>query len=599
MNAPVLTAVAWPYANGPRHIGHVSGFGVPSDIFARYQRMSGNRVLMISGTDENGTPIQVQADAEGVTPRELADKYNRMIVGDLQGLGLSYDLFTRTTTANHHRVVQELFLALYRNGYVIARSALGAISPSTGRTLPDRYIEGTCPICGYDSARGDQCDNCGNQLDPADLIKPRSRINGETPKFVQTEHLFLDLPAFTKALGGWLSTRTEWRPNVLKFSLNLLDDLRPRPITRDLDWGVRVPLDGWRDAPMKRFYVWFDAVIGYLSASVEWAVRSGDPDAWQAWWCDPDARSYYFMGKDNITFHSQIWPAMLLGQNGVGDRGGEPGPFGTLNLPTEVVSSEFLTMSGSKFSTSRGTVIYVGDFLREFGADTLRYFISVAGPETQDADFTWDEFVRRVNFELANEWGNLVNRSIAMAHRNVGAVPRPSTLQAADAELLAASRAAFDTVGTLLERNRVKSAISEAMRVVGGANKYLSEQEPWKRKDDPERRDTILHTALQVVSDANTLLTPFLPHAAQQVHEQLGGSGVWAAEPQIRTVSEIVEGSGPDYPVITGDYAAERARWTSIPIEPGRPLHKPTPLFTKLDPGLGQSGPSWAPIEAS
>jgi methionyl-tRNA synthetase len=367
MNAPVLTAVAWPYANGPRHIGHVSGFGVPSDIFARYQRMAGNRVLMISGTDENGTPIQVQADAEGVTPRELADKYNRMIVGDLQGLGLSYDLFTRTTTANHHRVVQELFLTLHRNGYVISRSALGAISPSTGRTLPDRYIEGTCPICGYDSARGDQCDNCGNQLDPADLISPRSRINGETPKFVQTEHLFLDLPAFTKALGGWLSTRTEWRPNVLKFSLNLLDDLRPRPITRDLDWGVRVPLDGWRNAPMKRFYVWFDAVIGYLSASVEWAVRSGDPDAWQAWWCDPDARSYYFMGKDNITFHSQIWPAMLLGQNGVGDRGGEPGPFGTLNLPTEVVSSEFLTMSGSKFSTSRGTVIYVGDFLREFG----------------------------------------------------------------------------------------------------------------------------------------------------------------------------------------------------------------------------------------
>ncbi|MGH3549399.1 MAG: methionine--tRNA ligase, partial [Pseudonocardiaceae bacterium] len=511
MNAPVLTAVAWPYANGPRHIGHVSGFGVPSDIFARYQRMAGNRVLMVSGTDENGTPIQVQADAEGVTPRELADKYNRMIVGDLQGLGLSYDLFTRTTTANHHRVVQELFLALHRNGYVLTRSALGAISPSTGRTLPDRYIEGTCPICGYDSARGDQCDNCGNQLDPADLINPRSRINGEAPKFVHTEHLFLDLPAFTKALGGWLSSRTEWRPNVLRFSLNLLDDLRPRAITRDLDWGVRVPLDGWRDAPMKRFYVWFDAVVGYLSASVEWAARSGDPDAWQAWWCDPDARSYYFMGKDNITFHSQIWPAMLLGQNGVGDHGGEPGPFGTLNLPTEVVSSEFLKMSGSKFSTSRGTVIYVGDFLREFGPDTLRYFISVAGPETQDTDFTWDEFVRRVNFELANEWGNLVNRSISMAHRNVGSVPRPAAPQAVDSQLLATSQAAFATVGGLLERNRVKAAIGEAMRVVSAANKYLSEQEPWKRADDPERRDTILHTALQVVSDANTLLTPFLP----------------------------------------------------------------------------------------
>ncbi|MGH4014572.1 MAG: methionine--tRNA ligase [Pseudonocardiaceae bacterium] len=596
MSNPVLTAVAWPYANGPRHIGHVSGFGVPSDIFARYQRMAGNRVLMISGTDEHGTPIQVQADQEGVTPRQLVDKYNRVIVGDLQGLGLSYDLFTRTSTANHHRVVQELFGALHRNGYLVARTAMGAVSPSTGRTLPDRYIEGTCPICGYGNARGDQCDNCGNQLDPADLINPRSRINGEIPQFVETEHLFLDLPAFTQALGSWLTTRTEWRPNVLKFSLNLLDDLRPRPITRDLDWGVRVPLDGWRDAPMKRLYVWFDAVIGYLSASVEWAVRSGDPEAWRAWWCDPAARSYYFMGKDNITFHSQIWPALLLGQNGAGDRGGEPGPFGTLQLPTEVVSSEFLTMSGSKFSTSRGTVIYVGDFLREFGPDTLRYFISVAGPETQDTDFTWDEFVRRVNFELANEWGNLVNRSIAMAHKNVGAVPRPSTRQPVDEELLAASRAAFGTVGGLLERNRFKAAISEAMRVVGAANKYLSEQQPWKRGDDPQRRDTILHTALQVVSDANTLLTPFLPHAAQRVHELLGGSGVWSAQPDIREVSEIVAGSGPDYPVITGDYAAEQARWAAVPIEAGRPLAKPTPLFAKLDPVLGETGPSWAPI---
>jgi methionyl-tRNA synthetase len=374
-------------------------------------------------------------------------------------------------------------------------------------------------------------------------------------------------------------------------------------MTRDIDWGIPVPLDGWRDRPDKKLYVWFDAVIGYLSASIEWARRYGDagkpdPEAWQRWWQGDQARQYYFMGKDNITFHSQIWPAMLLGHNGAGDRGGEPGPFGTLNLPTEVVSSEFLTMSGSKFSTSRGTVIYVGDFLREFGPDALRYFISVAGPETQDTDFTWDEFVRRVNFELANEWGNLVNRSISMAHRNVGAVPRPSTLQAADSALLTTSQAVFDTVGELLERNRVKAAIGEAMRLVSAANKYLSDQEPWKRTDDAARRDTILHTALQVVSDANTLLTPFLPHAAQQVHEQLGGTGVWSAQPQITEVSELVEGSGPNYPVITGNYAAEQARWTSVPIEVGRPLTKPTPLFPKLEPGLGDTGPDWAPIQS-
>ncbi|MGW4114746.1 methionine--tRNA ligase [Actinosynnema sp. NPDC004786] len=594
MSASVLTAVAWPYANGPRHIGHVSGFGVPSDVFSRYMRMSGNRVLMVSGSDEHGTPISVQAEKEGLSTRELVDKYHRVIANDLHGLGLSYDLFTRTTTGNHYRVVQELFLALWRNGYVVPKTEMGAISPSTGRTLPDRYIEGTCPICGYDGARGDQCDNCGNQLDPVDLKNPRSRINGETPKFVETEHLFLDLPQFIDALGGWLQTRTEWRPNVLKFSQNLLGDLRPRAITRDLDWGIPIPLDGWRDQPMKRFYVWFDAVIGYLSASVEWARRSGDDDAWREFWTG-DAQGYYFMGKDNIVFHSLIWPSLLLGQNGQGAKGGEPGAFGTLNLPTEVVSSEFLTMSGSKFSTSRGTVIYVTDFLKEFGPDALRYFISVAGPENQDTDFTWEEFVRRTNFELANEWGNLVNRSISMAHKNVGAVPRPTSPTQADHELLALSRAAFDVVGGHLRRSRFKQASTEAMKVVGAANRYLSDQEPWKLKDDPERRDTVLHTALQVVQDANALLTPFLPHSAQKVHEALGGTGVWAAQPELTDVADL---DVPDrhYPVLTGDYAAEQATWASTPIEVGRPLAKPAPLFAKLDPELGETGPAWAPI---
>jgi methionyl-tRNA synthetase len=593
MNVPVLTAVAWPYANGPRHIGHVSGFGVPSDVFSRYQRMAGNRVLMVSGTDEHGTPIQVQADKEQTTPRQLVDRYNRVIADDLRGLGLSYDLFTRTTTRNHYDVVQQIFLALHRNGYVIPKTTLGAISPSTGRTLPDRYIEGTCPICGYDGARGDQCDNCGNQLDPADLINPRSKINGEAPKFVETEQLFLDLPAFTEALGAWLSTKESWRPNVLKFSMNLLDDLRPRAITRDLDWGVPVPLDGWRDNPAKRLYVWFDAVIGYFSASVEWARRSGDPQAWRQWWDDPAARGYYFMGKDNITFHSQIWPAILLGHNGRGARGGEAGPYGPLQLPWEVVSSEYLTMSGAKFSTSRSTVIYVGDFLREYGPDTLRYYISAAGPETQDTDFTWEEFVRRINFELANEWGNLVNRTISMAQRNNGGVPTPGTRTEADEALLAAARAGFDTVGAALGRSRFKAGLGEAMRVVGAANKYLSEQQPWKLGDDPARRDTVLHTALQVVTDANTLLTPFLPHSAQKVHEALGGSGVWAAQPDL---VEVDEDGGPSYPVLTGDYAGEQARWRSTPIEPGRPLAKPAPLFAKLAPELGKTGPDWAPI---
>ncbi|KAA1422806.1 methionine--tRNA ligase [Mumia zhuanghuii] len=605
MSKSVLTAVAWPYANGPRHIGHVSGFGVPSDIFSRYHRMMGDRVLMVSGTDEHGTPILVQADAEGSTARELADRYNRVIVEDLAGLGVSYDLFTRTTTRNHYAIAQEIFAGLHRNGYLVPKVTTGAISPSTGRTLPDRYIEGTCPICGYDGARGDQCDNCGNQLDPADLLNPRSKVNGETPKFVETEHFFLDLPALAEALTEWLKSRTDWRPNVLRFSLNLVENLRPRAVTRDIDWGVPVPLQGWDDRTDKKLYVWFDAVIGYLSASVEWAVRSGDPEAWREWWTNPDAESAYFMGKDNITFHSQIWPALLLGYRGLGSKGGEAGPLGELELPTEVVSSEYLTMSGSKFSTSRGTVIYVGDFLAAFGPDALRYFIAVAGPENQDADFTWEEFVRRTNFELANEWGNLVNRSVSMAHKNFGEIPAPGALTDADQALLDTAAAAYDVVGGHLARSRFKQGIGEAMRVVTAANRYLSDMEPWKLKDDPERQATVLHTALQVVADANTLLTPFLPHAAQRVFETLGGTGVWAAQPEVREVVDDIPADpigvgipdmGRSYPVITGDYSVEQAAWRRTPIVAGTALSKPSPLFAKLDPSLGETGPDWAPI---
>ena len=580
----ILTAVAWPYANGPRHIGHVAGFGVPSDVFSRYMRMAGHNVLMVSGTDEHGTPIQVQADAEGMKTRDLADRYNRVIVEDLARLGLSYDLFTRTTTVNHYEVVQELFATLYRNGYVVAKTTMGAISPSTGRTLPDRYIEGTCPICGYDGARGDQCDNCGNQLDPTDLINPRSRINGETPDFVETEHFFLDLPALAGALGTWLDGRTDWRPNVLKFSVNLLKDLQPRAITRDLDWGVPIPLEGWSDRNDKRIYVWFDAVIGYLSASIEWAKRSGDPEAWRRWWQDENASSYYFMGKDNIVFHSVIWPAILLGYDGKGDRGGTAGELGELGLPTEVVSSEYLTMEGRKFSSSRAVVIYVRDFLERYDADALRYFIAVAGPEAQDTDFTWAEFLRRTNDELVAGWGNLVNRTVSMAAKNIGAIPEAGDLTGADRALLETVEQAFTSVGDLLGKSRQKSAINETMRVVAEVNKYLSDMAPWKLKtEDPPRMATVLHVALQAVRDCNTLLTPFLPHAAQRVHEQLGGSGVWSGLPEI---GEVSEAGNADYPVITGDYASALARWQRLPIEPGTPLAAPTLIFRKLDPSI-------------
>lgn len=588
----ILSAVAWPYANGPRHIGHVAGFGVPSDVFSRYMRMAGHDVLMVSGTDEHGTPILVQAEHEGVSPQELADRYNRVIVEDLTQLGLSYDLFTRTTTRNHYAVVQEMFRTVHRNGYMVEKTTMGAISPSTGRTLPDRYIEGTCPKCGYDGARGDQCDHCGNQLDAIELKNPRSRINGETPTFIQTEHFFLDLPALVDALEAWLRTRAEWRPNVLKFSLNLLEDVRPRAMTRDIDWGIPVPLPGWEDNPAKRLYVWFDAVIGYLSASIEWARRTGDVDAWRAWWNDPEARTYYFMGKDNITFHSQIWPAELLAYDGRGARGGAPGPYGTLNLPTEVVSSEFLTMEGKQFSSSRGVVIYVRDMLARYQPDALRYFIAVAGPENSDADFTWAEFKRRTNDELVAGWGNLVNRTATLIHKNLGAIPAPGDLQPVDRAILAQTEAVFGTVGALIGSHRQKAGITEAMRVVGEVNKYVSDTEPWKLKGpegSPERArlETVLHTAAQAVGDLRTVLSPFLPHAAQAVHEAFGGTGTVSPLPRIDEVTDL-DDPARTYPIMTGDYRLGETlpAWERSPLVPGTPVGKPTPVFTKLDDAI-------------
>ncbi|MCW2620478.1 MAG: methionyl-tRNA synthetase [Frankiales bacterium] len=578
MSRHVLTAVAWPYANGPRHIGHVAGFGVPSDVYARYQRMAGNQVLMVSGTDEHGTPIQVQADKEGVTARQLADRYNRVIAEDLHGLGLSYDLFTRTTTRNHYAVTQAIFTALFDNGYIVERPQLSAVSPSTGRTLPDRYIEGTCPICSYPSARGDQCDNCGNQLDPQDLLNPISKINGEAPLFVESPQFFLELPAFAEALGGWLQTRQGWRPNVLKFSENLLEDLKPRAISRDLEWGVPIPLPGWSDREDKRIYVWFDAVIGYLSASVEWARRTGDPDAWRPFWSG-DATATYFMGKDNVVFHSVIWPAMLLGASGKPE--GKPGAFGELQLPTDVVSSEFLTMEGLKFSSSRSVVIYVRDVLERYGADALRYYLAAAGPENADTDFTWDTFVTRNNTELVAGWGNLVNRTVSLVSKNLGAIPAAGELLGEDKAALDASAAAFGPIGELLEKSQQKAAVTEVMRIVGEANKYLSDQAPWKLKDDPARRDTVLHVALQLVDDAKALLTPFLPASSDAVDAMLGGTVPWAGQPELREVEDL--DGGPGYPILTGDYATA-AVWASTPIRVGQPLAPPTPLFRKLEP---------------
>ncbi len=574
----ILVAVAWPYASGLRHIGHVAGFGVPSDTFARYHRLRGNDVLMVSGTDEHGTPVMVAADTTGESPRETADRFNRLIREDLRDLGLSYDLFTRTTTANHYRVTQDLFRTLHRKGYIVEQETLGAFSASSGHTLPDRYIEGTCPICGFESARGDQCDNCGNQLDPTDLIDPRSRIDGTAPVFKTTKHLFLDLPAFKDQLTEWIESQEHWRQNVRRFSLNFVKELKPRAITRDLDWGVPIPLEGYGEESGKRIYVWFDAVIGYLSASIEWAMDRGTPGAWREWWQSPDAEHAYFMGKDNIVFHTVIWPSTLLGYGGDGEYGAGQGD---LELPDNIVSSEFLTMEGKKFSSSRGLEILVRDFLSRYDPDALRYFISIAGPETQDTDFTWSEFVRRNNDELVATWGNLVNRTLQSAYKNFGAVPESGALTEADTELLSAIGHGFETVGSLIEAARFKNALQEVMRLAGLGNQYVTEQAPWALlESDRARAGTILYVSLRAIDSLKVLLTPFLPFSSQRLHELLGFDGAIAGPLELRTVTED---DGKQHAVLTGDYGAWIGAWEPSELPAGQALREPQPLFVKLD----------------
>ncbi len=568
MSKKILVAVAWPYASGARHLGHVAGFGVPSDVFARYQRLVGNDVLMVSGTDDHGTPITVRAEKEGKTPRELTDFYNAEIRRNLRDLGLSYDLFTRTSTENHYAVTQDFFTRLLNNGYIFQKEMIGTYSEADKRFLPDRYVEGTCPHCGYDKARGDQCDSCGKQLDPVDLIDPRSTLSGATPIFKPTNHFFLDLPAFADRLREWIGQQNHWRPNVRRFSLGLLEELPARAITRDLTWGIPIPVEG--DFADKRIYVWFDAVIGYLSAAVEWAIKVGRPEAWREWWQSKEARHYYFMGKDNIVFHSVIWPAMLLGR-------------GDLELPYEVVSSEFLTLAGGeKISSSRGGDIpLVGDFLAEYDPDPLRYFLVVAGPETSDSEWSLEEFIRRNNEELVATWGNLVNRVLSITHKNFGAVPAAGPLTAADQAVLDTVRGAFAKVGAELDTAHFKAAINAAMGAARAVNEYLAAQEPWKvLKIDKERGGTILYVALQAINNLRTLFTPFLPFTCQKLHELLGHSGDLAGP---LVFEERSEPNGSTHAVLTCYPETWIGRWDWQDLPAGQPLSPPTVLFRKLE----------------
>ena len=542
MSRRILVAVAWPYASGSLHLGHLGGAYLPSDIFARYHRTVGNDVLMVSGSDANGTPITVKADELGISPREVVDKYHPEILGYWNDLGISFDLFTTTMTENHHRVTQDMFLRLLEAGYLHKKSTEQYYDPEADRFLPDRYVEGTCPHCGYGEARGDQCDNCGRTLDVTDLIEPRSKLSGAAPIRRETEHYFLDLPVFADPLRDWLESKTTWRKHVKNWALGMLEDIPERAITRDIDWGVDVPVDDL--GPGKKIYVWFDAVIGYLSAAIEWASNTDDPDAWKLWWEDPEAESYYFVGKDNIPFHTVIWPAMLMG-------------YTELNLPTNVPANQYITFKGAKASKSKGVGRSIGWYAERLQPDALRYAIASVLPEQNDTDLSDDDIIRRVNEELVATWGNLVNRVLSMSARNFdGRVPEPSALTDEDRAILDLGPATLEAVAGHIEAAELRAGLRTALDAAGEVNAYLNATEPWKAfKENPERSGTILWAAIQAISAIRVALSPYLPFSTE-------------------TNGEIL-GLGP-----TVD------SWSAPEVPGGTTLGDVKPVFVKLDAGV-------------
>lgn len=539
----ILVCVAWPYANYLLHVGQVAGAYLPADIFARYQRLAGNEVAMVSGSDCHGTPITVSADREGVEPRAIVDRYHAKILEVWERLGISFDLFTTTLTENHYETTQDLFLRLLEKGLLYKHAQDQLFDPEAGRFLPDRYVEGTCPLCGYKEARGDQCDSCGKTLDAIDLIDPRSRMSGARPIVRQSEHFFLKLTALETGLREWVSKQAHWRRNVLNFTLGMLDEgLKDRAITRDISWGVPVPVEGYED---KRIYVWFDAVIGYLSATKEWVARRGDPDGWKPFWHDPATRSYYFIGKDNIPFHTIIWPAMLTG-------------YGGLNLPYDVPANQYVNFSaGQKQSKSKGTGTWVLDLLDTYSPDTVRFYLTTIMPETSDSEFREEELVRANNDVLIATWGNLANRVISMVHRNFdGVVPAPAALSSESRALLDEAQQAFGLVGAEYSACRFRNALNEALKLAQAANKYLDDRAPWKAvKTDRGHAAETLAVALDVINALKVLLHPVIPFSTSQLHADLAQAG-----------TVLDQG------------------WKYGPIRPGTCLPQPRALYAKIDP---------------
>ena len=550
MPEKILLGVAWPYSNGSLHVGQIVGAYLPADIFARYHRTAGNDVLMVSGSDQHGTPITVRAESEDRTPSEVADEFHAEFLDCWERLGISWDLYTTTRTDNHKEVTQEIFLKLLEKGDIYKDSMKLPYCTEEGRFLLDRYVEGTCPKCGDKDARGDQCDNCGNVLDPIDLIDRRCKFDGSEPELRDAEHYFLRLSAYNDRIREWLKTdKAHWRKNVVNFSLGITEQgLQDRAITRDLEWGISVPVDGFDD---KRIYVWFENVIGYLSAAKEWAQQRGEPEKWREWWQDPAAKTYYFVGKDNIFFHALSWPAELMGYAAATDE-----PY---NLPYDVPANQYLTISGSKASTSKRLAVWIPDYLSRYDPDPLRFYLAATMPETSDSDFTWDGYLRRNNDELVATWGNLVNRILTFAYRNFdGAVPTPGELSDGDRALLDTCEAALAKTGEQISLCNFRAGLEAAMSAARDANRYIEGNAPWVLiKEDRERCATVLYTAIGAISTIKTALSPYLPFTCQTLHAYLGNEG------PIQSVG-----------------------WRAQIPGAGQPLADPKPLFKKLDESI-------------
>jgi methionyl-tRNA synthetase len=580
MSKNILIAIAWPYASAKIHAGNVTSSHLPGDICARYHRLNGDRVLMVSGSDSHGTPITVRAEEEGKSPKEVFERFHHSFLDMFQRLGISYDLFTHTDTENHHRVSQDFFLALLGKGYLYKQVQEQMYSEAMGRFLPDRYVEGTCPVCGYEAARGDQCDKCGKLLDPKDLLNPRSKLDGSTPVIRQTEHFFLDLPKLAEVgLIAWLDQGKEhWRPNVINFTRNYAAELQGRPITRDLEWGVPVPVEGWEG---KCLYVWFEAVIGYFSASVEWARNQGQPEAWKAWWYDPAARTKYFIGKDNIPFHTVIWPAELMGV----ERLYEDDPVKKLNLPYDVPASEWMNLEGQKISGSRNWAVWMDDALDRYDPDPLRYYLTVAMPESRDTDWLWGDFVSRNNDELVATWGNLVNRALTFAYKRFdGQVPTPGPLTDVDAQLLEKIEAGFQPIGELIAGCQFRAALREVMALAREANRYLEEKGPWFQiKEDVEAAGTTIYVALKAIDSLKVLFAPFLPFSSERLHQYLGYEGTLFGRSYTDTFEE--EG-GRVHETLCYDPDGATGVWRASELIAEQALRQPEPLFKKLDEGV-------------